>query len=275
MTLASGQEICYYESGSKDAPTLFLIHGMGNYAQVWFKLMRSLGQHFHCLSLDLPGHGGSPVRPVEESIADFASVVEEFVLAFSPRDYVLAGHSMGGQVVLQTCLNEHLSPRSIVLLAPAGFEEFTDHDFAWLNSIYRGGIIAKLGKSRMVQQFRDSFHTFPEDADFMLKDVTHLRDSAQYLTYCNTLSRCARAVFASSVYHELERVTTPALVYYGQADAMVPHRVLHKDQNLAELCAAATQRMAQAQLHLLPATGHMLQWEAATEISRGMESFLL
>jgi len=272
--LPSGGEINYYEYGSPTNPTLVLLHGMGNYAPVWFKLMQQLGKDYHCLAIDLPGHGESPALSQPETITSFAAVVEEFVAAKVSGVFHLVGHSMGGQVVLQTCLNERIAPKRIVLLAPAGFEKFTDKDFAWLSSIYRGGIIAKLGKSRMVNQFMENFHQFPEDANFMLQDVTHLRDSDRYRTYCDTLSRCARAGFASPVYDRLEEVQTPALVYYGQSDLMVPHRVLHVDQNLLSLCQSATSRMAAAELRMLADTGHMLHWEAAEQIGEEIISFL-
>jgi pimeloyl-ACP methyl ester carboxylesterase len=274
IKLASSVEINYYVCGEAELPVLFLVHGMGNYAPVWFKMMRLLGAHFRCYAIDIPGHGDSPPLVEEESIVAFATVLEDFILAIAPSNYSLVGHSMGGQIVMQACLNKRLTPQRVVLLAPAGFEYFTEKDFAWLSSIYRGGIIEKLGKSRMVSQFRENFHVFPDDAEFMLQDVTHLRDSDRYRAYCHTLSRCARAVFASSVYQQLEGVREPILVYYGQSDVMVPHRVLHADQDLVSLCHSAVERLGTAELRLLPATGHMLHWEAAEEISQGIVSFL-
>lgn len=274
VILDSGTEINYFANGKEEFPPLILVHGMGNYAPVWFRMMQLLGEHFRCFALDLPGHGNSPVLGEEETIERLAAVVEEFTRAVAGPDAVLVGHSMGGQIVLQACIDARISPPKIVLLAPAGFESFSEKDFAWLSSIYRGGIIEKLGKSRMANQFRENFHDFPEDAAFMLQDVIQLRDSDRYRAYCDTLSRCARAVFASSVYQNLERVLVPALVYYGQSDLMVPHRVLHADQDLISLCESATGRMAAAELRLLPATGHMLHWEAAEEIGRGIVSFL-
>jgi pimeloyl-ACP methyl ester carboxylesterase len=273
--LASGQEIAFYSTGREDLQTLFFVHGLGNYAQVWLKLMDKLKDTFHCIALDLPGHGFSPASVEEERIEGFAEVLEDFVASFSIPRYALVGHSMGGQIVMQAMIRGKLSPIGIVLLAPAGFELFTDKDFAWLSSIYRGGIIEKLGKTRMVSQFRENFHQFPEDATFMLEDVTQLRDSDRYREYCNTLSRCARAVFASPVHHQLEQVAAPALVYYGQSDVMVPHRVLHGNQDLEGVCAAAISRIPEVvAFHFLPDTGHMLQWEASEEISRGIGTFI-
>lgn len=273
--LPSGHQVRYYESGSDNTgPTLLFIHGLGNYAQVWFKLMDQLQSRFRCIAIDLPGHGDSPETERVESISTFAEVLEAFVAHLRLQNYLLAGHSMGGLTAMRALLRGKLSPAGLVLLAPAGFEVFSPKDEAWLASIYSPGILAKLGRLRMEEQFRGNFHRFPADAEAMLADITALKNSEHYRAYCTTLAYAARAIFAETVSEELEGIVLPTLVYYGLADAMVPHRVLHPDQHLDQICRSAVERMPRARLELLADTGHMLQWEAAGRIGRGIVSFI-
>ncbi|MEM1358894.1 MAG: alpha/beta fold hydrolase, partial [Bacteroidota bacterium] len=243
--------------------------------QVWFKLMDQLQEQFHGIALDLPGHGDSPgIGPVE-NIGTFAKVLEELLDYLPIEDFVLVGHSMGGLTALRTVLRRKLSPRALVLLAPAGFEIFSPKDEAWLSSIYSPGILAKLGRRRMEEQFRGNFHHFPADAAAMLADITYLKNSEHYLAYCTNLAYCARAIFGENVYEELSAVDLPTLVYYGQEDAMVPHRVLHPDQSLDQICQSAVEKMPQAHLEFLAETGHMLQWESAENVGAGISAFLI
>lgn len=273
--LPSGRTIRYYESGSVDnGPTLLFIHGLGNYAQVWFKLMDQLKEKYRCIALDLPGHGDSPETEQVKNISSFAEVLEVFVAHLQLDDYLLVGHSMGGLTAMRALLRRNLSPVGLVLLAPAGFEIFSPKDEAWLASIYSPGILAKLGRLRMEEQFRGNFHHFPEDAEAMLADITTLKNSEHYLPYCTTLAYCARAIFAETVSEELAGIELPTLVYYGLADAMVPHRVLHPDQHLDKICQSAVEKMPHARLELLSDTGHMLQWEAAELIGSGIVAFV-
>ncbi|MFT5998474.1 MAG: pimeloyl-ACP methyl ester carboxylesterase [Neolewinella sp.] len=273
--LPSGRRIRYYESRLADnGPTLLFIHGLGNYAQVWFKLMDQLKGRFRCIALDLPGHGDSPETEQVENISTFAEVVEALVAHLRLENYLLVGHSMGGLTAMRALLRGKLFPVGLVLLAPAGFEVFSPKDQAWLSSIYSPGILAKLGRLRMEEQFRGNFHHFPADAEAMLADITTLKNSEYYLPYCSTLAYSARAIFAETVSEELAGIELPTLVYYGLADAMVPHRVLHPDQRLDQICRSAVEKMPQARLELLSDTGHMLQWEVAERIGSGIVSFV-
>lgn len=273
--LTSGKQIRYYTSKTaSDGPTLIFIHGLGNYAQVWFKLMDQLQNKFRCIALDLPGHGDSPEQEPIENIGTFAEVLEEFVAHLQLEDYLLVGHSMGGLTAMRAVLRKKLSPAGLVLLAPAGFEIFSEKDEAWLASIYSPGILAKLGRRRMEEQFQSNFHRFPADAAAMLADITHLKNSPHYQAYCTTLAHCARAIFSETVADELEGIVIPTLVFYGLSDVMVPHRVLHPEQNLEQICKSAVEQMPHSRLELLPETGHMLQWEAVEPISRMMTAWL-
>jgi pimeloyl-ACP methyl ester carboxylesterase len=66
--------------------------------------MRPLADHFasthRVLSLDLPGHGETPLRDVPLTFAGLASAVAEFCAAHDLEDAILVGHSMGGVVAV-------------------------------------------------------------------------------------------------------------------------------------------------------------------------------
>jgi esterase len=76
-------------------PTLFL-HGGGLNAHTWDLVCLSLRDDYHCLALDLRGHGDSEWSPEGGyGIASHVRDVESFVDALGLNDFVLVGMSLG------------------------------------------------------------------------------------------------------------------------------------------------------------------------------------
>jgi len=73
----------------------------------WFLADSDLLSGFRCIAVDLPGHGRSePWRGEKLSIHDIAEELDKVVAALGIGKFALMGHSMGGMVAQQYCL-EH------------------------------------------------------------------------------------------------------------------------------------------------------------------------
>ncbi len=95
----NGIRLHYVEWGSRDAPTLVLLHGLHGHAHVWDPLSKALCRHYHVVALDMRGHGDShwsneKAYRVEDYLADLGTFVGR--LGSSP--VTLAGESLGGLV---------------------------------------------------------------------------------------------------------------------------------------------------------------------------------
>lgn len=83
--------LAYSDTGS--GPTLLFIHGMTFSRQTWDPILARLTDHFRCIALDLPGHGGS-----RGSGADPRAVIMRIhatVAAAGVETPVVVGHSAG------------------------------------------------------------------------------------------------------------------------------------------------------------------------------------
>jgi pimeloyl-ACP methyl ester carboxylesterase len=91
----------YLDYGTEGRPVMLCIHG-GAANGHWFDFVApGLTQDYHVLALDLRGHGNSdPVDPPSYTYADYAADIDKVVKALDLKDFVLAGHSMGGTVSL-------------------------------------------------------------------------------------------------------------------------------------------------------------------------------
>lgn len=82
-------------TGTDDGrPPVVLLHGLTFDRGMWAPLVDALGGR-RAVALDLPGHGGSPVRDSYD-LRPVADVLHEAVTAAGLRAPVLVGHSIGG-----------------------------------------------------------------------------------------------------------------------------------------------------------------------------------
>lgn len=87
------------ESGTPEAPSIVFLHGVGASGWMWKPQVAAL-RDFHCLNVDLPGHGRSNHIPWQ-SLADTADQIAALIRerAMAGRAHVV-GLSLGGYVAL-------------------------------------------------------------------------------------------------------------------------------------------------------------------------------
>ncbi len=110
---AAGLDWHYQRCG--DGPGLLLLHGTGASLHSWAGLVALLAPHFDLLLVDLPGHGfselpGSEQMSLDGMAAALASLLER--LDYSP-DYI-AGHSAGAAVATRMVLDRRIDPHRLV-----------------------------------------------------------------------------------------------------------------------------------------------------------------
>jgi len=90
--LIDGLEIFYREAGSRDNPTILLLHGFPTSSHMFRNLMPALADRFHLVALDYPGYGNSSMPSVNEFDYTFdhlAQIVEKFITAIDLKRYSL------------------------------------------------------------------------------------------------------------------------------------------------------------------------------------------
>lgn len=88
-----------HESGDASATTIVFLHGIGTSGWMWEKQIAALTD-FHCLNVDLPGHGKSS-HVAWDSLADTADRIAEIIQsqATSGKAHIV-GLSLGGYIAL-------------------------------------------------------------------------------------------------------------------------------------------------------------------------------
>lgn len=82
-------------------PTLLFIHGMDSSKETWNPVIRALQERYKAFSIDLRGHGETPLGNEKEySIELLAADVHAYIKEHNLDNLVLVGHSMGSRVAI-------------------------------------------------------------------------------------------------------------------------------------------------------------------------------
>jgi len=112
-----------HSSTLTDAPHIVLVHGMGSASTAWKPLTPFLQERFNVITVDLPGHGQTPMIAGQSmdplSIGEL--IVREVEEQLGVTEFDLIGNSWGGWIALEMAASFPDSVRSVTALAPAGF----------------------------------------------------------------------------------------------------------------------------------------------------------
>ncbi|MBA4116009.1 MAG: alpha/beta hydrolase [Rubrobacter sp.] len=111
----SGGEIAYEVFG--DGPPVVLVHGTPSRSYIWRNVVPALANHFSVYVFDLLGFGDSERREgLDISIAAQSRLLAELIEFWQLEDAAIAGHDIGGGIVLRAHLLEKVPFTRIALI---------------------------------------------------------------------------------------------------------------------------------------------------------------
>lgn len=229
----------YYRSNGVSRPRgtlpVILIHRAGSSSHAWWPQMEAIGERRQLVAVDLPGHGESGGE-AEESIRSMGDAVCSVIEELSLRQAVVVGHSMGGAVALSLALY-HPDRVGALLLIGSGAKlrvatpiiDAVRHEFDMLPQVMTTMVFSESTPKEVVEMHRP--HLLDAPADVVLKD----------------LEACDRF----DVESRLGELTLPVRCITGKEDYLTPPRIARR----------LVERAPDAELHVVPGTGHMLPLE--------------
>jgi pimeloyl-ACP methyl ester carboxylesterase len=93
-----------FEVHGSGTPTLVFVHGWSCDRSYWRGQLNSFAQRYQVVAIDLAGHGQSGTGRASWTMAAFGEDVAAVIEHLDVRETVLIGHSMGGDVIVETAL---------------------------------------------------------------------------------------------------------------------------------------------------------------------------
>jgi pimeloyl-ACP methyl ester carboxylesterase len=276
IDLPSGVTVAYTDIGEyrEAVHPLVFIHGLGSTHRVWDCNLAVLSPHFRCLALDLPGYGQSPPPRQPITLTFYVQTIHNFLQALGIAEYILVGHSMGGQVILRGLVAGILKPAKVILFAPAGFEQFSEWERQSLLNLNKPSLLLAQTPQQIRRNFAYNFFRLPENAQPLLeKRLLLMRDGKTYLAYLHTIIACVQAMLTEPVYEQLGSIRCPSCIFFGEEDRLIPNRFLHPKDSPASIAHQGASAIPGSKLVIFPQAGHFVQWEKAQEAGSIIRQF--
>lgn len=118
-----GARLHYYVHGEAHGrEPILLLHGLGDSATTWTRILGVLARSRRIYALDLGGHGLSTVSALRPyyTLREQVGLVEAFAAKVLPPRFLLAGQSLGGWIALHYALLHPARVSRLILINNAG-----------------------------------------------------------------------------------------------------------------------------------------------------------
>ena len=248
-----GGEAFVMEAGPTDAPTVVLVHGLGDSgARDFYPVLPSLATLYHVVAFDLPGFGRSTHGHELYSPERYVEFIHAVVGQRRRGPFNLVGHSMGGALALRYAASFPMDVSRLLLIDVAGIL----HQKAYANFALFAGVENVLGFMGAVG--KDALRAAMEEASRQAQPLQPLLQGAPDLrillqndllraTFLDNPSRIAAlALILDNFGPAIAQVRSPAWILWGRHDAIASQRT--------GLVLQA--RLPHAQFYILEASGH-------------------
>ncbi len=267
-----GARINHYELGkpAADRPTLVLLHGLGTSARhEWGRVMPALAKTHHVLAPDHLGFGQSDKPNIPYGIQTWVDLLGEFLRQKQVQRFVLVGESLGGWIALsyavQALQGEAAAPpftlprpERLVLCDSAGYRAGLERSFERKPTTGTGVSLA--GQQALLRMiYRNPAFATPEAVAAQMRATLTKGDGAAIASVLGN-----PAILNEAIDGRLGALQLPALVLWGEQDAIVP-------LSLGQRMAA---ELPQAKLVVIPGAGHAPMIETPQAFVAALREFL-
>jgi len=237
-SVSVGKHRIHYQTIGDEGEPVVLVHGLSGSMLWWRRNIQSLAQHYKLYLVDLPGFGARSRRRGRFALKQASDWLFAWLEEMGITRAHFIGHSMGGYICMEIAVRHPEVVGRLVLVAPAikpQFQRVLDY------------IIALFVGSRYV-------------APSFLPILAYDSLRAGPLTLLKT----TKEIIALDVGDELQRVTQPVLLIWGEHDTLVP-------PTFGPLLRA---NLPNARLLMLPHTSHVAMFDQPHAFNAAVNAFL-
>ena len=267
------QRIAYIKMGSSSNPPIIFVHGLMSHRGVWTNTIAALKENFFCIAYDQLGFGDSD-KPSDGdyTIAKQAERVLKVADHFGIDKFIVAGHSMGGQI----------SAYLTAVTAPGRVQKLV-----FVDGVVTGNLSDQLQREikpmvKQAEKFPALYHLLGPLRNwkpyaywsfrFWLYKIKEIpfdtwaidRYYATRPDIAHSTPKAWDAVNATDLTPMLKDITAPTLILFGDHDGTVP----------VEQAYLFKEILPTAQLIVIEQCGHFPMYEAYDQYIEHIQKFL-
>lgn len=254
--VAMRPKIAWRRAGS--GPAVLLIHGVGGDASNWDPIAERLRARHDVIAMDLRGHGKSDLITAPVDAHDLARDAVQVLDEAGVQACTVVGFSLGGAVAQALVLDHPDRVEGLAVIGTVAGRTPEEREKARdrIRFLEEHGLAA-LAEGNRERWFSEAFRReHPDVVDRRVEQVKAC-DETSY--------RHAFRVFATADFADrLHEIRVPTLVITGEHDLAATGRMAH----------LMGERIAGAEVHVLPGLRHSLLIEATATVTELLENFL-
>ncbi|MCB2209978.1 alpha/beta hydrolase [bacterium] len=269
-------KLFYFDAGDPNAPTIVMIHGLGDEADTWRHAIPALAETHRVIALDLPGFGRSG-HPKRAYTPDFhQAAILGLLDSLGVDQAILMGSSLGAILSHSIAMGHPNRVRGLVLADGALYQpdEMGDRGLQLMAIPLLGELIYtfyRFNPDSAYESLRPVYHdldSLPEaDREFLYRRVNkRVWSNGQRRAYFSTLRKLAPWIrdLQDALPAKLRGLSVPTLVVRGEFDGLFS----------AENAAAIGDAQPNADLLKIDGVGHLPQQEAPDAFNAGVRNWL-
>jgi pimeloyl-ACP methyl ester carboxylesterase len=259
----------YWALGNIGAPVI-LIHGLGASADIWMHNVEALAKQHRVYALDLAGFGRSDKPGPSFSSLDYTPFLDDFINALNMDRVSLVGQSLGGGIALHYAMQFPEKVDKLVLVDNAGLGK----EVIWTLRLMSFPLVGELFSYPSRRGVEIFFKLAVRNRALVTKDLVDLyydifsQPGSQqwFLRILRQIVnlRGAREEILGPIMNNLQKITQPALIIWGEKDRVLP----------LKHAFFAKERLRDAKLEIMEGCGHIPFFERSEEFNRVVLSFL-
>ena len=257
----------YNEGGSRQKPTILLIHGLAGNRDNWNRVARFLTPDYHVVIPDLPNNGETRTpEDFDASVPNITEHLRRFVEAIDVADKLnVAGHSLGGSIATVYASQYPFDTQSLFLLNSTGIYTSANTRYSKDPRTLKQRIVSKPAD---LEQVMHRIMQNPPNLPKALKAAQEndlISQAAKNGKLIDQLVTLNRIYTAESFARLMRTVEAPTLILWGKQDKIINVEVANELKSLLKRAEAPV---------ILNNVGHMPILEAEQEVAAHYLLFL-
>ncbi|RPI88291.1 MAG: alpha/beta hydrolase [Chloroflexi bacterium] len=256
-SLTTDQGIVHYEVYGRGKPVILLHGWLGSWG-LWQETMSYLGKYYRTYAMDFWGFGESGKKRESYAVADFVSLVNQFMEQLGISEAPLVGHSMGGTVSLSVAIQYPNRANKVVVVG----SPIVGNSLSFMLKLFGQRPVAYL-VHRNLWGFKFFYHML---APFYSRDKRwpEMMDRDVSATTLESFLNSISSLRQTDLRPVLNCIKVPAMGMYGDRDIIV-----HPKQWKPML-----EGIPGARIELFKGAGHFIMLDEPARFMETLRSFL-